>query len=328
VKLLDRHRRLFKVLNRVFQVLVVGLTLAYVARALVRNWDQVTALDVRVGWRHGAALVLGIAYLWVRGLIWHDLVRKVVGDVPVRINVACWLASQLGKYVPGKVMLVLGRVLVYKRRGLSVTRVASGFVLEMLALFSTAALFTTLAPFFGDWPLPWFLQWASGVAFVLLTGLCHPRWLALAERLLRRFGIRATEVPTYRFRDALGWIAMMTADWLILGLGLFLLADTIVPLEPALFVPLTAAFALAGTAGIAVLVAPSGLGVREGVLTLLLTPVLGPGPSAVLAIMARLWSTAAEVASALVALPLLRQASLTHEPAGAETGVGDAENAP
>src|SRR5690606_27098167 len=167
-------------------------------------------------------------------------------------------------------------------------------------------LLALIASYASDVTVPPPFRWALAGAFAGLLTLAHPKWFRLAAKMVRRYRAGGPEVPIHRFRDALSWVGLMALDWVILGLGFFLLADALVALESSMFLPLTAAFALAGVAGILVLVAPSGLGVREGVLTALLAPVLGAGVAAALAILARLWMTAAEVLSALAALPFLR----------------------
>ncbi len=306
MNLQSRLKSASKVLKPIAQLLVIGVTTAYVVRAVATNWSQVAALDIRLRSQHLVALGLALVYLVGRGLLWHRIVRKTVGDMPLRLDVACWLASQLGKYVPGKVVLVLGRVIVYRERGASAAGVGAAFLLEMLALFSTASLLALLASHTSVGPVPLPFRLMAAGAFAGFVALCHPRWFRLAAKLVRRYRAGAPDLPLHRFRDALSWIGLMTLDWAILGSGFFLLADSLVALEPTMLLPLTAAFALAGTAGILVLVAPSGLGVREGVLTALLAPVLGAGVAAALAILARLWMTAAEVLSALAALPFLR----------------------
>jgi glycosyltransferase 2 family protein len=68
-----------------------------------------------------------------------------------------------------------------------------------------------------------------------------------------------------------------------------------------------ASVALATVAGFVVAVLPGGLGVREGVLMSALAPALGSDRSVVAALMLRLVWVAAELAAALVLVPVLRR---------------------
>ncbi len=62
--------------------------------------------------------------------------------------------------------------------------------------------------------------------------------------------------------------------------------------------PVASAFAAAYVLGYLMVFAPAGLGPREGFLVAFLTPHLGAAPSGVIAVVARLWTTAVEVVPA------------------------------
>lgn len=313
-------------LFRVLQVFVVLLTLGFVARTLVHNWSGVRALEFQPQWLSlGAALVLAVLYFVARGALWHLIVRRIVGRYSLKLDVACWLGSSLGKYVPGKVLLVLGRVYVYRRLGASASSVGVAFVLEMAALFIAAPLLFAWALLTTD--LPAGPQLRVSVLLTALSALAaaHPRVLGVLLRLGARWSRSASQMdlPALRWWDTLGDVARMVACWLVLGVGFWLLSRSLVQLPFAAVAELTAAYALAGVAGIAVLVAPSGVGVRESILTLLLAPLIGPGTAAALALLARLWMTLAEVGSALVGMWWLRR----HPPAALANGASVASGA-
>jgi uncharacterized membrane protein YbhN (UPF0104 family) len=296
-----------RILRRVLQATVAGVTLAYVAAALWRNWDDVARLEFRPSpLLLGGALVLALSYLVGRGLLWHQIATRLVGSFPRRVNVACWLASMLGKYLPGKVFSLLGRAYVYRIRGASATHVAVGFLVELMVLYLTTGLLFAAATLTIDMAVPPALQRALLIAALLLLLLAHPKVLRWGLRGLGRLRKVELEATGYRFADGLLWTIHMAAIWAVLGVGFYLLACSLVDLPLRAVPRLTAAFALAGVAGITAVFAPAGIGVREGVLTLLLAPMLGAGPAAALAVLARLWMTVAEVAAALAAGPLLR----------------------
>jgi glycosyltransferase 2 family protein len=312
-----------RILLRTLQVCVVAVTCAFVVRTLYQNWHSVRQVEFRVSlWIGLSSMLLAFAYLAGRGLLWHRIVQRTVGEIPWRINVACWLASALGKYVPGKVFQFLGRVYVYRRHGVDASLVAVGFVVEMAALGVASALLFLAGALTARSTVPVELRWGAAFAAVLSLSGAHPRVLAFALRLRSRwFGV--SPVPrTLRMRDNLADVVHMLACWALLGTGLWLLSSTLVRLPAAAIPQLTGAYALAGMVGIAVLVAPSGVGVRESALIVLLSPVLGPGVAAALALLARLWMTLAEVATALLGVYLLRR---LHETLDTASSLGDPE---
>ena len=63
-------------------------------------------------------------------------------------------------------------------------------------------------------------------------------------------------------------------------------------------VPVASAFAAAYVAGYLFIPAPAGVGIREGMLIVFLTPHLGVGVAGALAVIARIWTTVVELVPA------------------------------
>ena len=115
-------------------------------------------------------------------------------------------------------------------------------------------------------------------------------WFRLAKQEVpgdlgpdRAFGLR------WMGLYAIGWILQGLAFWVLArGLGFDLTLLEGVPAFPAAYL-----------AGYVALFAPAGAGIREGVLVALLGPIMGAG-AGVVALVARLWTTAVELLPALV----------------------------
>jgi uncharacterized membrane protein YbhN (UPF0104 family) len=109
--------------------------------------------------------------------------------------------------------------------------------------------------------------------------------------------------------QGLCWSAV---GWVLLGLSQVAVVRAFDPegaraLARSGLVPVViASVALATVAGFVVAVLPGGLGVREGVLMSALAPALGADGSVVAALVLRLVWVAAELAAAVVLVPLVR----------------------
>ena len=96
-------------------------------------------------------------------------------------------------------------------------------------------------------------------------------------------------------------IAVNAAGWAATAAGAWLLADGLLgPAAPSAFV-LLGAFALSSVIGALMPLLPAGLGPRDAALTVALTPVLGPGAAALLALALRVVSFGAELLAVAVA---------------------------
>ena len=253
-----------------------------------------------------ASLPVAVVYLLGRALIWHRIVRRLIGHFPLRTDLLSWLSSLLGKYLPGKVFTLLGRVYFYRDAGAGAAHVGFGYLIEAVCSGLAALLIFGLALLWR--PIPALASYTPALACfaaVLLVGT-HPAVLRVTLNTALRIIKRPTiEIPL-RWRDVFGWTLLLAANWLILGAGFMLLLWAVIDIPAALYPFLTGSLAMAGIIGMLALFTPSGLGVREGVLTIALSAVLPVAVAAVVAIMARIWMTMAEGSCGGIALWMSR----------------------
>ena len=269
-----------------------GLTLAEAWRV---DWT-VVELDVPL-------LAVSLAILLVTFAIPAALWSRVIvtfGEKPIPLfpGTAIILVSNLGRYIPGKVAQIAGMAYLARRAGVSpVHATGAAVVAQILNLISAATL--------GGWVA--YQTLGAGNAWSLVAGLGAVvamlgfLYLGGAEALMRRFLKRVgedCELPPAAGRRLLLWLPGYIINWLVHGAAFALLASGLgipVPWGVA-----TTAFAAAYFAGYMSLL-PAGIGVRESSLVLFLTPLLGAGPSVVLAVLHRVWISVVEFAGAGVA---------------------------
>lgn len=83
--------------------------------------------------------------------------------------------------------------------------------------------------------------------------------------------------------------------WVLLGTAFFLFIKSLCAISVSRLLVVTGIYAVAWSIGFLSVITPSGLGVREGVLSVLLTTVLPPATATLVALLARLWTLAAEL---------------------------------
>lgn len=289
---------------------VIGVIFVAIALVLFRNFDQVREAsargDLRFDWRD---LLLSYGFLFAyflsRSLLWHFLTVRNACAVDVRKAVVCWLVSILGKYIPGKVFLLAGRVYLYQKYGASKTRVALCFLIEGTAALVSSALLLLLGLLFLDLPIagqvrP--LAPAILVGLVVVLVVLHPRVLERALGVLLKLFRREPVPVTLRYGDILVAVGIAGFNWLLLGAGFFFLINALVTLGWGVLPYITGAFSFAAVIGVLALFAPSGLGVREGILLILLQPLLGPGLATVVVLISRAWMTLGELLAVGLAL--------------------------
>ncbi len=246
--------------------------------------DQlVEALGLVAPGQVAAAFGLVVVGLALTGWVWWMVLGAFgVGGAPAQM-VPQFFVAQLGKYVPGSVWAFAAQGAMGARHGTPPRVAATGTVLFLGVHVASGLLLVGLLGLVDRWsPLPtWLVLTSLVVGLVGLTPVVH-----------RALGGRLSGRPVdWGGRRSLVGLLMMVPVWCCYGLALLVVSPD--P-DPAAFVPLASAFAVAFAAGVAVPIAPAGLGARDGVLVLLLTPVLGVGSAGVVAVVVRLLHTAAD----------------------------------
>lgn len=257
-----------------------------------------------------AILVIGFVFNLVLHQGWYAVTQRLGVRLPYRESLPIWMFSILGKYIPGKVMLVLSRTLFYQRRGMPAVWVAYGVVLEHLFALAAAVAIFLLA--LGTTDVPEVRQFrvfgAVGLAALLL--LLSPQVLNWGAGFASR-RLRLTARPRLSAMDFLAIFAMFLFAWLWLGLGNFLVVQALSDVGWNHFLYLTGAHALAGIVGVFALFAPTGIGVKEGMMFFLFSRIM-PAYQASLATLAlRVWLTTTELAMGAVGWWLCRRLGMS-----------------
>jgi uncharacterized membrane protein YbhN (UPF0104 family) len=148
------------------------------------------------------------------------------------------------------------------------------------------------------------------VLVVLPLGLVllHPRVLgALVNAVLRLLRRERLEQPL-RWRGVLVATTWSLIMWLCYGVHLALLARPVASSGHHVFVLATGAYALAWVVGFLIVVAPAGVGVREGMLVVALAPAMSASAATALALVSRLVMTAGDFVWAAVAVAVRKRA--------------------
>ncbi len=279
------------------QGLVLGLVLWFLGMRLVRDWEQLrsTPWEFHPAW----LLACGVAYLL--GLspcawFWRRVLLRLGYPVPWLPLLQAYYWGHLGKYVPGKALVVVLRTASLRRCGVPIRVAVVSVFYETLTMMAVGAAVAVVllggigfqhgrADHGGEHA--WLLPLAVGCGALALVPTMPAVFRRLAAVLWRRSP--PEEMPPL---ERLGWgtllagHAAMLVTWGLLALSAVLglrSIDSSLPWQRLLELGpyLAAAVSLAVVAGFLSLV-PGGLAVREAVIVALLAPALGTSAAALL----------------------------------------------
>lgn len=287
-------------------VMLVAAAAVFLGITIARNWRELAAFDWRVRWLELATSVLALTAVLGWGVVVWKQVLDRFEHRPVGLSVLMriWFASNLARYIPGKIWQFVGAAELARAAGLSRVVVLSSMVVHVgFSLLSAAAVSAVALAVWEAVPLP-------GLPLALLAAaslfLVHPGVINAALGLVPRAFHDEVLQWNGSWADGLVLLGLSVLSWALYGLAFALFVDAIVPIDAAALLPLIGVNALSFLAGYVVFLAPAGLGVREGAMAGLLRPFAPAGVAAVLAMVSRLWTIAAELLGAALVLALTR----------------------
>lgn len=283
------------------KLLVLALLLWFVPGKISDAWRYLRENPRPVNWAWIALSAgLYLVALLPEGLFWHWALRSLGQEVGLFETLRAYYIGHLGKYVPGKAMVIVLRTgLIYSRRVDTGIVVASVFLetLTMMAVGACIGAIVLAVCYAHEWK-----YLVPALAVAAAAGL--PTMPPVFARLARVLGVArsspsvADKLAGFRYRTlasgwlvmVLGWVAMGGSLWAML-LALDYQADWL-----GAWYLYTAIVAMAVVGGFASMI-PGGLGSREAVFTLLLGPLpsIGTSGAVIVAVAVRLAWLLAEV---------------------------------
>ncbi|MEZ5646606.1 MAG: lysylphosphatidylglycerol synthase domain-containing protein [Burkholderiaceae bacterium] len=283
--------------------LVVALAGFYFVRELVRRFSDIPPIE----WGPATLAVFLLATLAIAstsvfiGLMWHLLLRDQSVRLPVGQAVLIVAISQIGKYLPGNVGHFAGRAVMGRSAGVPMGVTAGTLLIETAWTLAIGAGFAAMAfLFYLDASARLSLPSVGAAELVILTALLlFAPWIGIrlvnqiAPALSAKVGGGQPLAPP-RLGTALSVSALMVTCFGLLGTALWMQATWFFHVQDAPWLAMTLLFTAAWLVGYVVPGAPGGLGVREAMMVLLLSPLVGSGTAVGLGVSMRLVTIAGD----------------------------------
>jgi hypothetical protein len=294
---------------------LLGLAVAYfVIRSVALNWGEIRRSEARIR-LDPAALAAAAAIVLASYAVLISAWRAVLAGWGERLRyplaARVWCVSNLARYVPGKVWQIAGMASLAQKAGTSPWAAAGSAIIVQLVSVATGALITGLAaPQWKEHPLA-----VAACGLVASAAAAILAWERGTKVLARGVGLmlgRQLDLAPVGQGALLLSAVVTTIAWLAQGLALYLCAAGLVGPTALGVWPAIGIFTGSSLAGLLAVFTPGGLGVREGVLLLWLTPVMGGRRAIIVLVGSRLLLTFTELLAAAITFPLrARNADVT-----------------
>ncbi len=271
---------------------LVPLVLAFfIGQFILNNWQQISQepWQLDVGWL-ALSFVLAMAWYLVRPLGWTLLIGGFGHKVPYPEIYRVYRNSELSRYVPGGIWQFASRVYLTRRYNVKTTVCLAATMLDMVL----AALAATIpAAWLAGSAIPSLSSWQKSALLALPLLACavvYPpllnAWLTPLAKILN---LRYQRLEI-RFLHMLRIWVMYVLTWILLAFAMSAFAQALLPsFQSSQLGYIAGSYALAWLAALMTMISPAGMGVREGILGLLLSQIVTAGTAMTLAIAMRLW---------------------------------------
>lgn len=268
------------------KIVITLIVIAFVWQSFDSARRQLSADDT-FGWKQlrwrwllasGVAYVIGMLPM---GGYWYVLISRFgMSPPPLYRTLTAYFVGHLGKYVPGKAMVIVLRAGLLQSEQLAAAPLAVSVFIETFTMMTAGAALATVLIAWNFSQHGGLLVLAAGLASAASLPTWPPllRWTVKTLRIANWSTTLEAALRNYTWKVMIiGWALELTG-WMFLGVSLWAVMQAI-PLPPqpslaALWPRLTASVSLSMVAGFLSLL-PGGLGVREVVLDQLLKPQYG-----------------------------------------------------
>ena len=298
-------KRWIRLLVPTIKLAVFGILCWAIYKALDSGSEQLSQHEwhVEPEWLVVSGL-LYLAAIFPPAIFWYRLLLQIDQQVSFGDAGPAYYISQLGKYVPGKWMVVLLRRVLLRSGKVENTVVAASVFFETFTMLAVGSAISAIV--LVIWHPHQTLLIALAGFSVLLLGL--PTAPALFERILRVLKVtKLNPTAGRKFRKVTwgllftGW-GLMALSWVMQGISLWATLRAVGAVDDNPFKNLsmhTTAVALSIVAGFLSQI-PGGLAVREWVSAELIKPEYGESVAIVSAILYRLVLVVSELSVSII----------------------------
>jgi uncharacterized membrane protein YbhN (UPF0104 family) len=292
-------------LSNIAGILIMSLIFVFLGKQLHSNWN----LALSYNWDLYIHVLIASFFIFLVARILRSLTWKIslsLIDEEISLWDSCEIISlsELAKYVPGKVWNLLGNVYLAKKKNISqVKAFTSQILLAMVLVLSGLLIFSVFLLFnFKLFNSNLHNIYLILIIIPIVIFSLHPKTVnTCIQYVLKKTGKYDTPIK-FSFNNLLLLLFCSIILWFFYGLWFYIFTKSIFPLTNVQFPIFMSIYAISWTLGFLAIIVPSGLGIREGVLTYLLGFFMPIPMALAISILSRIWLIICDLLCAFIAM--------------------------
>ena len=284
-----------KKLIHIVGILLGIIIVAFMIKKLIENWQElkVYLIECQIALFVISILLYALAFLLI-GWNWAYVAHYMDKTLSVTEYLNLHMSSVLAKYIPGGIWNIVGKAYLCTQKGVEKSATTASIILEyVFQIISSGLFFLFLLPLLlKEVFTPWMA--ALLVAAIIIACLLLPWGAKLGIKILGKVfkeDMSAVSVKTsYIYQMLLQYVFV----WLFTGIGLVVMSYSFLRVSMLQGVSLILAYPVSWVTGF-LSPSPNGMGVREGMLQILLSACYQSGPLLLIVLTTRIWTMLGEI---------------------------------
>lgn len=298
-------------LKKILKIVIVAIAIIFMAYYLYLNWEELQQYE----WQFDIKLLLlSSVLLWIAFNSATFMHKQIFHNI-AGFKFSFWQMfriyniSNLGRYLPGKLWNILGLYYLTKEQGASKSQTTLAVITNEIGYKGSAIVIGLLYFIFS----PIFKKYMPIMLAILIVFLIaiHPRILSYGlNYFLKLFKKQAIKV-SFNYLTIIKYILYYFVVWFLHSLAFYVFVNAITSIESINIIHFFTIMPTCWIVGYIMLFVPGGIGVREGMLVLVLSEYLPAEIALVIAISQRIWFIIIEGINAIIAM--LMSSKITKE---------------
>ncbi|MDE6658217.1 MAG: lysylphosphatidylglycerol synthase domain-containing protein, partial [Oscillospiraceae bacterium] len=144
-----KNKKIKKIISSSVRIMFLILVIYFLGKYFVENWEEIKNMNWNLNWFSIIiSFLLYFGYMITLASLWHFITKLNQCSIKHFDAVIAYLSSIPGKYIPGKVFLLMARCPAYEKANQPLRKVTVCFFLENICTLLGASFLFLISLFF------------------------------------------------------------------------------------------------------------------------------------------------------------------------------------
>ena len=279
----------------VLKLIIVIIIFYFLFKTIYLNWTQIAQHRFKFDL---SFLALSYLFLFLHATLlayqWHLILRATNEEIGFLKSFSIHYLSQVGKYVPGFIWTIIGKLYLTQKEGIAKERVLLSILYQNAILVLTGIIILSSVLFFEERFMTIYGYHLLGLAIMSSIVVFYPKCLnRILENILRLFKINYIPI-TISYKISLSLLPLFVFTWIVGGIAFFCFVHSFYEISFYELPTFIGIFTMAGIIGL-VPITPGSIGIREGIFSFLLSFTIPLHFAVSISLLSRFWTTLGEL---------------------------------